>query len=231
MRKHLGGYDGVLLDWDAPGVDSTGCNTVRQTDAAHLKLFLTQLRAALGADKLIAVAVAPTGLLGEAEKVLANGMSAFFNKADYVILNTADVTGSWSGKTGPGAPLRTCGSESSFTSAAEFYVKAGLPKRKLLLTVPADAVSFTTSSSTLKKTTYGTHSSQVYQSKSGVVPKGDVNDQGLSFTNVCGDKSSGYSGIFGGLSELVKEGLVSSSGNKGTGGYGYHWDEVSTATD
>jgi len=225
MRKHLGGYDGVLLDWDAPGVDSTGCNTVRQTDAAHLKLFLTELRSVLGSAKLIAVAVAPTGLVGEAEKVLSTGMASFFSEADYVILNTADASGEWSVKTGPAAPLRSCGSASSFTSAAEFYVRAGLPKRKLLLTIPAEAISFTTKSSSLATTIYGSYSSQIYQGKSSTVPKGDASDEGLAYTNVCGAKSSGYSGIFGGLAELAKEGLVSSTGSKGAGGYGYHWDE------
>lgn len=204
-------------------MQTVGCNEVRKTDAAHLKLFLTELRSVLGSSKTIAVNVASTGLIGPNGTVLKTGMKAFFEHVDYVVVETTDVYGEWTSTTGPNSPLRTCGSSDSIDKATVFWAGAGLPKAKILLTVPTTAISFTTSSSKLAKTTHSGHSSYLYQKKSSTTPKGDSADTGENYTNVCGVKSTGYSGIFT-YKELIASGKLSASGTKGLGGWGYHYD-------
>ncbi len=62
------GLDGIDVDWEAPG-RGAGCLSVEE-DTGNYALFLSQLREALGDEKLITIATSPSGYGVDFEKMI-----------------------------------------------------------------------------------------------------------------------------------------------------------------
>ncbi|GAA6005012.1 hypothetical protein JCM10207_008478 [Rhodosporidiobolus poonsookiae] len=223
------GFKGVDIDWEYPNGEGIGCNAISPSDASNFLAFLKVLRATIGTDALITAAVSTAGINGEDGKVM-DSLAGFGDYLDYLNLMTYDVAGSWSTTTGPNAPLRVCNSDTGVDAAVEVYTSRGFPAEKILLGIPAYAISFTTSSSTLSKTSITSNgrdfTSLFYQKWDGVVPQGAPGDEkSTAGTDTCGNEVAGgtYSGQWL-YSELISNELLSTDGSKGLNGYTRHFD-------
>ncbi|BGO90739.1 hypothetical protein JCM10020v2_002382 [Rhodotorula toruloides] len=222
------GFVGVDLDWEYPNGVGIGCNAVSGDDSAHLLAFLKVLRSQIGSSKLITAAVSTDGFLGANGKALSD-FKPYGQYLDYINLMTDTHSGSWSSTTGPDSPLRKCSSDSSVQTAIKLWTSRGFPASKILLGVPAYAISFTTKSSSLSTTKINNKwSSKAYQPWTGVVPMGAPGDSNAPTTDVCGTKTAAYSGQWQ-FKDLVANGLVSSDGMHGKNGYKRYFDQCSQA--
>ncbi|GAA5854552.1 hypothetical protein JCM8547_004881 [Rhodosporidiobolus lusitaniae] len=221
------GFAGVDIDWEYPNGAGIGCNNPTSADSANLLALLKLLRRSLERSKLITAAVSTSGIFGE-DGMALNSFREFGTYLDYLNLMTYDVSGSWSPTTGPNSPLRTCKSDTSVQAAVKLWTSRGFPASKILLGIPSYAVSFTTKSSSLTKTSIsdGKWTSFLYQDWTGVTPKGAEGDSNAESTDICGNKASGYSGQWQ-YSQLIEEGLLSSEGKTGLNGFKRRFDSCS----
>ncbi|KAM0788202.1 hypothetical protein ACM66B_001361 [Microbotryomycetes sp. NB124-2] len=235
------GFSGVDLDWEYPGEQGEGCNQVSPNDAANFTKLLKEIRRVFGKDKIISAAVNMRGFLDNKGQRLKDA-SEFGKYLDYLLLMAYDVSGPWTETTGPLAPLYQCASSGSVELGVNYWMKAGIPASKILLGIPSYAISFRTTSSTLKTKTVGGYKTQLYQSKNADTPKGDVNDVGTPATmriaaNGCGlSKRSNdlatraangmiYTGHWQ-YANLIKEGVLSKTDpKKGLGKWKRFWDD------
>lgn len=81
------------------------------------------------------MAASMSGLIGPGQAPVGN-LAQYAQYLDYLNLMTYDVTGSWSAKTGPNAPLSTCGADTSIKRALGIWTSRGFPANKILLFVP-----------------------------------------------------------------------------------------------
>lgn len=131
-----------------------------------------------------------------------------------------DVSGPWSDKTGPLAPLRACSSALGVDTSIEAWTSRGFPASQILLGVPSYAISFGTESSQLTNSTTvaGGFSTRLYNAKTSRVPKGDSSDTGGG--------SASFSGQWK-MQNLISEGILSEDETTGLNGYDRFWDECS----
>ncbi|GAA5999133.1 hypothetical protein JCM5350_005888 [Sporobolomyces pararoseus] len=219
------GFVGIDLDWEYPNGAGIGCNAISPDDSANFVSFLKYLRTLVGKDNLLTAAVSVGGINGPDGSALSS-FSEYGSLLDYINLMTYDISGSFSPITGPNSPLRTCKSDTSVQDAVSLWTSRGFPAERILLGIPAYAVSFTTTSSTLAKTEIGSYSSQIYQQWTKQTPMGAPGDSNAAYTDQCGTTSSGYSGQWQ-YNELISNGILSEDGSKGLKGYERFWDQCS----
>lgn len=192
--------DGVDLDWE-----SNSINQVSTSDPANWLLFLQALRAALPSPLLITTAVSVNPSLNGADDY--SSFASYAAYLDYIGIMAYDISGSWSETTGPLAPFGNCASGTGFKTAIANWIAKGVPASKILAGIPAYAISFYTSSSTLETTTVGSSSTQYYQAWGGSIPTGSLGSGNWYYK------------------DLVTQGLLSADGlSSGTAGFTRYWD-------
>ncbi|KAJ2303925.1 hypothetical protein IWW55_002677 [Coemansia sp. RSA 2706] len=165
--------DGIDIDWEFPGVDSgqAGNGVDQANDTPNYLKLLQDLRKKLDAKfaddkKLITMAVGsqPFNVNGKP----STDLSEFAKVVDYANLMLYDFYGSWSKTSGPNAPLN--GDGLSFMSVIKAWTDAKWPASKLTA-----GMAFYGHSVTLSSIGKDISTNQ-FQSKSDVVPKGDEGD-------------------------------------------------------
>ncbi len=126
------GYDGVEFDWEYPA---------NATDRDNLTTCISELRAAIGPDKEIALAVPASEWGGQ---WFANEL---LEHADRLHVMTYDYTGSWAPASGHHSGLRPdgCSTPYSMTQALEYWLGRGVERKDLVLGVPFYGRSFNSS--------------------------------------------------------------------------------------
>ncbi|KAL0580742.1 hypothetical protein V5O48_001300 [Marasmius crinis-equi] len=137
--------DGIDFDWEYPGVQGIGCNTINeQQDTNNFLLFLQELRKDSVGSKLVlsaATSVRPY-------QITQQPLSAFSEVLDFIAIMNYDIWGPWSPSVGPNAPLDdTCASsdkqDGSAVSAVKAWTSAGFPASQIVLGVAGYGHSFT----------------------------------------------------------------------------------------
>ncbi|CAG8791629.1 2403_t:CDS:2, partial [Dentiscutata erythropus] len=135
--------DGVDIDWEYPGKQGMICNVVNQKDDANNFLtLLTEMRSALGNDKLLTLAVSTSPFDGPNGTI--SDVSPFAKLVDWVNIMAYDVSVSngnnerWVQFTGPNAPFdipATTTNRVSFKSSISNWMNAGMPSSKIVMGV------------------------------------------------------------------------------------------------
>ncbi|KAF9266291.1 glycoside hydrolase [Marasmius fiardii PR-910] len=137
--------DGLDFDWEYPGVQGIGCNTINDSeDSNNFLLFLQELRQDPVGSKLILSAATST----RPYEITRQPVSAFSDVLDFIAIMNYDIWGPWSGEVGPNAPLDdTCVSSDkqvgSAVSAVKAWTDAGFPASQIVLGVAGYGHSFT----------------------------------------------------------------------------------------
>ncbi|TNY17607.1 endochitinase [Rhodotorula diobovata] len=139
------GFDGIDIDWEYPGSQGQGDNVVSPSDAANLLLFLQTLRSVAGIDTRLSMDVPPEGIIGANGAPLAD-LSGYAAVLDYLTVMTYDMTGTWSGFTGPNSPWSAgCAPPSnpfSISSAISKMQGAGFKGNHILIGLPNYAYAY-----------------------------------------------------------------------------------------
>ncbi|TFY53141.1 hypothetical protein EVJ58_g9619 [Rhodofomes roseus] len=130
--------DGIDIDWEYPNQSGAG-NPYSSADAANFLSFVTDLRSAIGADKIISAAVTDLPWVGSDGNPLTD-VSAYAKQMTYVNIMNYDIFGA-SSTPGPNAPLGDlCGTSSQSQYNAKASVKqwtaANFPASQLMLGLP-----------------------------------------------------------------------------------------------
>ncbi|SCZ91436.1 BZ3500_MvSof-1268-A1-R1_Chr1-2g01407 [Microbotryum saponariae] len=225
-------FKGVDISWLYPVKQGIGCNTVSRKDTDDFLEFLKTLRGWLGTGYLISIAVPPNGFLTGNGTEHVHDYSEWARVLDHINIMTYDYAGPWSPKTGPLSPMHSCASGGGVAAAVKYWTSSGFPAKKILISIPSYAISFTLKSSKLE-TTYMTdgdggtsnYSSLIYQSWSSI-PKGEAADSNEPTTDGCGVVTANYTGHWH-YTSLIKEGLLAHDGSTGLKGYMRYMDGCS----
>ncbi|EJD03467.1 chitinase [Fomitiporia mediterranea MF3/22] len=144
--------DGIDFDWEYPGRQGIGCNTISPNDSANFLAFLQELRNTSLGPSLILTAAVSLNPFTDGEGVPSPNVTGFANVLDYIAIMDYDVWGSWSPRVGPNAPLNdTCAStedqQGSAVSAVAAWTKAGMPVNQITLGVASYGHSFSVNES------------------------------------------------------------------------------------
>lgn len=224
---HKYNVDGIQFDWEYPGKQGAGCNTISVDDTSNFLKFLQELRRnPVGANLTLSAAVSLAPFTDASGSPSAD-VSGFAQVFDYITLMNYDVWGSWSKHVGPNAPLNdTCASsanrQGSAVSAIKAWTAAGMPVNKIVLGVASYGHSFSVSPSAAFKS--GTKTLAAYPAFNALKqPPGDVWDDASS-VDVCG-VSHGPGGTFR-FWGLMDNGFLTKEGTPADGIY-YRYDECS----
>ncbi|KAK7062037.1 chitinase [Favolaschia claudopus] len=139
--------DGLDFDWEYPGSQGIGCNTISSDDTANFLDFLQELRADPVGAKLILSAATAISPFADSDGNPSSDVSAFAEVLDYIEVMNYDINGPWSSAVGPNAPLKdSCAPSSMQAGSAEDAVNAwnaaGMPLDQIVLGVAAYGHSF-----------------------------------------------------------------------------------------
>ncbi|KIK70248.1 glycoside hydrolase family 18 protein [Collybiopsis luxurians FD-317 M1] len=208
------GVDGIEFDWEYPGKQGIGCNTVSSADSANFLSFLQELRQdPTGENLILAAAVSITPFVGSDGEPMTD-VSPFAKVLDHISIMNYDIWGSWSSTVGPNAPLNdTCAptKDGSAVSAVKAWTSAGFPADQISLGVAAYGHSFDVSNSNAVKS----DTLQLYPPfNAGEQPHGDSQD-GQAGTDECGNPTP-VGGIFN-FWGLVDGGFLTTNGTAASG--------------
>ncbi|KII86999.1 glycoside hydrolase family 18 protein [Plicaturopsis crispa FD-325 SS-3] len=220
--------DGVNFDWEYPGQQGIGCNTISNRDTVHFLSFLQELRRnPIGARLILTAAAGLSPFIGHDGAPITN-VTGFSEVLDYITVMNYDVWGSWSATVGPDTPLNdTCAAaanqQGSAVYAVQAWTAAGMPAHQIVLgaamyghsfnVTPADAFVHN-STTTLKAYPKFNATGQ---------PKGDAWDSAAG-VDECG-VMEGVGGIFQ-FWGLIAGGFLARNGNVAKG-IDYRWDDCS----
>jgi len=126
-------FDGFDIDWEYPVID--GLTPGRPEDRENFSLLLAQLRATLGTNRLISVAVnaAPKG-------IAAIDFTEVVKYVDWIGLMSYDFHGTWDPTTGYNAALYNNNDllepQANLHSAVRNLIEAGVPPEMILAGIP-----------------------------------------------------------------------------------------------
>ncbi|TFK20366.1 endochitinase [Coprinopsis marcescibilis] len=221
--------DGVDFDWEYPGNQGIGCNTISSQDSANFLLFLQELRRDPVGGKLIVTAAAATVPFYGSNGRPSSDVSGFAKLLDYVAIMNYDIWGPWSPTVGPNSPLDdACAPSSSRSGSAESAVRqwtaAGIPVHQLVLGVSAYGHSFRVR----RSNAFASGSTTVLASYPAFDgrdrPTGDSWDDAGGGADVCGSPMlpGGNFNFWG----LVEHGFLNKDGSAASG-IAYRYDSCS----
>ena len=126
-------FDGIDIDWEFPVLD--GLTPGRPEDRENFSLMLAQLRATLGPNRLISIAMnaGPRG-------IAVIDYREVVKYVDWVSLMTYDFHGTWDPATGYNAALYNNGDllepQANMDSAVQNLIDAGVPPEMILTGLP-----------------------------------------------------------------------------------------------
>ncbi|PBK97675.1 glycoside hydrolase family 18 protein [Armillaria gallica] len=207
--------DGLDFDWEYPGTQGIGCNTISANDTQNFLAFLKELREhPIGANLTLSAAVYINPFTDQ-DGVPSTNVTAFADYLDYVAIMNYDIWGPWSATVGPNAPLNdSCAHPEhqmgSAVSAVSAWTAAGFPSNQLLLGVAAYGHSF----SVTKVDAFSESSDTLAlyaPVNSSVHPVGDSWDDTEAGVDVCGNVTtiSGVVDFWG----LIEQGYLTENGD------------------
>ncbi|KAI5117392.1 hypothetical protein M0805_007783 [Coniferiporia weirii] len=211
--------DGIDFDWEYPGNQGIGCNTISPNDTSNFLAFLEELRSTPTGSKLIlTAATAITPFYGATGSPSSN-VSAFSKVLDYVEIMNYDIWGSWSSAAGPNAPLNdTCApsadQQGSAVSAVAAWNAAGMPLAQIALGVASYGHSFAVNTSSAFSNGSTTELAAYPPFDNNVFPVGDAWDDAPG-VDVCGvfENQGGLWDFWG----LIGAGLLDKNGSVAEG--------------
>lgn len=139
--------DAIDFDWEYPGRQGLGCNTISPQDTENFLAFLQEFRKNPTGSKLTISAATSVTPFASADGTPSTNVTGFAQVFDHIAIMNYDLWGSWSNGVGPNAPLDdTCETterqQGSAVSAVKMWTDAGIPAEKLVLGVPAYGRTF-----------------------------------------------------------------------------------------
>lgn len=187
--------DGIDLDWEYPGKQGAGENSVNSEDTRNFLSFLTILRATLPSTALISAA-AQTSTFLDADANPMTDLTDFAKVLDWVTLMNYDVWSS-SSEPGPNAPLHDgCGNstqpDANAVAAFQAWTAANFPSCKLVLGLPSYGYISTSQAESLRtRSAFFSSNKRTRQSDSiTVIDEDGGSDSQVQFRQLVRDRKS-----------------------------------------